>query len=91
MKLEFDIYKRNRYTGVNIWYRTADEYYEESGREYLTEIQYSKINQWCSQVFNTEKYRLRVRRMAYADFWFASSRDADWFILYWSGIDSENI
>jgi hypothetical protein len=25
--------------------------------------------------------------MGYNDFWFQSKKDADWFVLYWSGVD----
>ena len=91
MKLQFDTYKKNHYFGINVWYRTDEGFSQENGREYLTEEQYSTIAKWCETTFNTQEYKLRARRMSYADFWFTSKRDVDWFLLHWSGIDSENI
>lgn len=87
MNLQFDVYKKGRYIGVNIWYPTAGDHIRENGREYLTEIQYSEIANWCNRTFNTKENKLRARRMAFADFWFTSKRDLDWFILHWSGVD----
>ena len=94
MKLEFDFYKRGKYYGVNIWVRTIqldlfDKDYDS--REYLEEYQYNSIYIWCAKTFNSENQPYRVRRMAFADFWFASQRDLDWFILNWSGVDSASV
>ena len=97
MKLSFDLYKRGKYFGVNIWYQSKqqdlfdDSETLPSGREYLTETQYSKIANWCVSTFNTKVYPMRARRMAYADFWFTSKRDLDWFILNWSSVDSDAV
>ena len=60
-------------------------------REYLEEEQYARMADWCSKTFNTAEFKLRARRMSYADFWFSSKRDLDWFILYWSSVDSEAV
>lgn len=55
--------------------------------EYFDEADYQKIAQWCESAFKTKRFPRRARRMSYAEFWFKSKKDADWFILYWSSID----
>lgn len=95
MKLYFDTYLKGRYIGVNVWIQSEhsdiiDNIIEYTNREYLEESQYDQIAKWCAKTFNTDEQRLRVRRMSYADFWFSSQRDLDWFILYWSGVDSNS-
>lgn len=96
MKLRFETYSKGKYIGVNIWVESKnrdlfDDWDDFVSRDYLEEAQYDKIAKWCAQTFNTNNQKLRVRRMAFADFWFTSQRDLDWFILYWSGVDSDTI
>ena len=97
MKLCFDLYQRGKYLGVNVWYPTAQQdlfdgtEYMPKSREYLSEAQYESMAKWCQKTFNTKVYPNRARRMAYADFWFKSQRDLDWFILHWSSVDSKSI
>lgn len=97
MKLQFDLYQKGKYIGVNIYCTSPGvELFDDwdnslHSREYLEEAQYDRIANWCIQTFNTKVYPMRVRRMAYADFWFSSNRDLDWFILQWSGVDSESV
>lgn len=83
----FDLYEKNNKYGVNIWADVSEYFYDEpySNREYLTESQYVKINDWCQKTFNK-----KVLRISYADFWFTSKKDRDWFLLYWTGIDSND-
>ena len=96
MKLNFDTYKKGKFFGVNIWVRSKqsslfDDWGDEPiARDYLEESQYNQIAKWCAQTFNTKENPKRARRMAFADFWFASQRDLDWFILHWSGVDSDS-
>lgn len=88
--LRFDTYKKGRYWGVNVWYESSKNFPElPESREYLSEHQYAEIAKWCAQTFNTREHALRARRMSYADFWFASARDRDWFVLHWSGVDAD--
>ena len=88
--LHFDIYRRGKFWGVNVGYESPENFpYDLASREYLDEDQYQKIADWCNQTFDTRTSPNRVRRMAFADYWFTSKRDLDWFILYWSGVDSE--
>ena len=92
MKLEFDVGVRSNYWNVNIWARKTGWQYESYPyREYLTEEQYVRLLQWCHKTFHTSKDRYRIRRMSYADFWFKHKKDLDWFILCWSGVDSDLI
>lgn len=92
MKLQFDTYEKNRYYCVNVWYASPENFpYDLASREYLNEDQYQKITDWCKQTFDALSQPHRVRRMSYADFWFSSKRDLDWFILYWSGINGEDV
>lgn len=93
MNLCFDFYRKGKYYGVNIWLESSqsDLFDQAYSREYLEESQYDRVAKWCSKTFNTEVYPNRVRRMAYADFWFSSQRDLDWFLLNWSGVDSTQI
>lgn len=99
MKLYFDIYDRGKYVGVNIWYPAQqqdlfsnwDDVHSSAGREYLDEAQYARMASWCQLTFNTKVHPRRARRMAYADFWFASKRDLDWFILNWASVDSKDV
>lgn len=91
MQLEFDIDLVRGHWRVNVWHKNI--YMEtENLRMYLTEAQYQKITEWGKVIFNTSNplHSKRFRRMAYADFWFRSKKDADWFVLYWSGVDSNS-
>jgi len=45
------------------------------------------MKDWCYNNFKTWLKPKRARRMGYNDFWFQSKKDADWFVLYWSGVD----
>lgn len=88
--LRFDTYKKGRFWGVNVWHESLENLPKISeSREYLSEHQYAEIAKWCSRTFNTRNQPLRARRMSYADFWFASERDRDWFVLHWSGVDAD--
>lgn len=90
--LLFDISQKGRYWRVEVAYHSPENFpWNEASREFLDEEQYQKIADWCNQTFDTRASPYRVRRMAYADYWFTSKRDLDWFILYWSGVDSEAI
>lgn len=96
MKLCFEIYKKGKFAGVNIYLRAPqidlfDDGNDFYAREYLEEAQYARIAEWCSKTFSNKKNKLRVRRMAFADFWFQSKTDLDWFLLHWSGVDSESV
>ncbi len=98
MKLCFDIYNRGKYVGVNVWYLSKqqdlfsdwDDNFTPA-REYLDEVQYVRMASWCQLTFNTKVHTRRARRMAFADFWFTSKRDLDWFILHWSSVDSKDV
>lgn len=90
MILLFDINQKGRYWQVEVTYHSPENFpWNDESQEFLDEEQYQKIADWCNQTFDIRSNPHRVRRMAYADFWFASKRDLDWFILYWSGVDSE--
>ena len=90
MKLEFDVSIRSKYWNLNIWARKPEVDYDACPyREYLTEDQYVRLLRWGQKTFH--KGKNRIRRMSYADFWFKNKKDLDWFILCWSGVDSDLI
>lgn len=96
MKLNFDLYKRGRYFGVNVWRDEAidwDNSVDANSRGYLEEAQYCRMTQWAQTTFKVlePKNQLRIRRMAFADFWFQSKRDRDWFVFHYSGLDSDAV
>ena len=92
MKLEFSVDQRDQFWTVHVWYSTPDgQMAIEGGREHLHESQYANIADWCSNIFDTKNSPRRARRMSYDCFWFTSKRDLDWFILHWSGVDSEAV
>jgi hypothetical protein len=86
MLLRFEIEKHKRIWRVNIWVSSDNQ-----SRDYLEEIQYEKISQWCKATFCSKFQSDRVRRMSYADFWFKNKKDLDWFLLKWAGVDSNDI
>jgi hypothetical protein len=90
VKLEFDIGSKDQFWTVEVWVAEPREPLpdEVHFREYLEEVQYQRIADWCSSTFHTQNRPLRARRMSYDTFWFSSKRDLDWFILHWSGVDS---
>lgn len=92
MQLEFDIGRRSKYWTVNVW--TTNNLWDDPEfryREYLEEDQYDRLAQWCYKTFHKDDDHYRVRRMSYADFWFKSKRDLDWFIFCWSGVDKDSV
>lgn len=91
MKLEFAIDKRDRFWEVKVY--TLEKVFgdEDLFEEPLNEAQYKRIGDWCAIVFRTQNHPYRARRMSYDSFWFASKRDLDWFVLHWSGVDSEAV
>ena len=93
MKLRFEIYQRKDVIGINVWVESPQFELLQEGysREYLEEEQYNRIANWCAQTFNTADNPTRARRMSYADFWFTSKKDVDWFLLHWSGVDSKDV
>ena len=93
MKLQFETGISDKYYTVKIFYTHLDntETIPLPLHEYLNEIQYAKMANWCKETFNTDKFKLRARRMSYDTFWFSSERDREWFILNWSGVDSDSV
>lgn len=91
MKLEFEIDRRDKFWTVKVF--TLENIFEDNDgpfEELLNEVQYQKLGDWCSLVFHVQNQPYRARRMSYDTFWFSSKRDLDWFVLYWSGIDSDS-
>jgi hypothetical protein len=90
MKLEFELDgPKGQYHSVKVFF------YHRGGitdplpmPEFLEESQYNRMAEWCAKTFHTETQVLRARRMSYDSFWFSSKRDLNWFVLYWSGVDS---
>jgi hypothetical protein len=93
MKLQYETGLEGKYYTITIFYSYLDnnETLPLPLREYLNENQYVVIEKWCKDTFNTDKFKLRVRRMSFDTFWFSSERDLDWFVLNWSGVDIADI
>ncbi len=97
MKLNFDLYKRGKYFGVNVWCEEEidwdNSFDPNAGRIYLEEAQYIRMTQWAQMTFKVwePKNRLRVRRMSFADFWFKAELDRNWFIFHYSSLDSSTV
>jgi hypothetical protein len=90
VKLEFDIDKPDRFWTVRIY--TLETLFEDAQfDEPLNEEQYQRMADWCAIIFRTQNHPYRARRMSYDSFWFSSKRDLDWFILHWSGVDSDDV
>ncbi len=92
MKPQFRIGERDGFWTVQVFYITEDtgqgNLFDEWGfEEPFDETTYQLMSEWCYKQFKTWLTPRRARRMSYDNFWFRSKKDADWFILYWSGID----
>ncbi len=88
----FRVTERDGFWTVQVFYITNEEQghlFDDWGgfEEPFNEPTYQLMADWCYNNFKTWLKPKRARRMAYNDFWFKSKKDADWFILYWSGID----
>jgi hypothetical protein len=92
LKPQFRVGERDGFWTVQVFYITEDtgqgNLFDEWGfEEPFDEATYQNMSQWCYNHFKTWLTPKRARRMSYDNFWFRSKKDADWFILYWSGID----
>lgn len=95
MKPEFRVEKKDGYWAVDVFWITDDVtqqniFLEWGGyEEPFNEETYQLMTKWCHDTFKTWLYPKRARRMSFTQFYFASKRDLDWFMIYWSGIDIE--
>jgi hypothetical protein len=93
LKPQFRIAQRDSHWTVQVFYVTEDtgqgNLFDDWGgfEEPFNEPTYQLMKDWCYNNFKTWLKPKRARRMGYNDFWFQSKKDADWFILYWSGVD----
>lgn len=88
MKPKFIIGKKNKYWTVDIMHVDDDPNSFTYGfDEPFHEETYIMFTDWCADTFKTWLYPKRVRRMSYTQYYFASKRDLDWFVLSWSGVD----
>jgi hypothetical protein len=94
VKLNFDLYKRGKHFGVNVWCNEEidwdNSFDPNAGRNYLDEAQYLRMTQWAQITFKVwePKNYLRVRRISFADFLFKAEKDRNWFVFHYSGLDS---
>ena len=90
MKPEFRLSKKNQDWVVEVFYipKPDDTLFSDwDFEEPFHEDDYQKMTSWCYETFKTWLTPRRARRMAFNQFYFKSKKDADWFMLYWGGID----
>lgn len=92
MTPQFRVEERNNQWVVEVYYITNSEQgnlFDDWGgfEEPFSESDYQKMQDWIYSTLKTWLWPKRARRMSFNQFWFKSKRDADWFILYWSGVD----
>lgn len=94
MTPKFKIEEKDGYWSVEVFYITTEDNQPfvdwEGFEEPFSEEDYQKMTNWCYQTFKTWLTPKRARRMSYNQFYFKSKQDADWFMLYWSGVDISN-
>ena len=93
MKPQFRVSERDGFWALQVFYITEDSsqgnLFDDWGgfEEPFNEDTYQSMTKRCYNHFKTWLTPKRARRMSYNEFWFKSKKDADWFILYWSGVD----
>jgi hypothetical protein len=89
---QFRISQKDGFWVLDVFYITTDTqqplFADWGGfEEPFNETDYQKMAEWCYHTFKTWLTPKRARRMGYNQFFFKSKKDADWFILHWSGVD----
>lgn len=91
MRPQFRVEHRDSFWAVTVFYITEpgqSALFDDWGfEEPFDEPTYQNMTKWCYDHFKTWLRPRRARRMGYTDFWFQAKKDADWFMLYWSGVD----
>jgi hypothetical protein len=89
---KFRVSKRDNFWVLEVFYITQNDQQPlfddwEGFEEPFSEDDYQKMQHWCYNTFKTWLTPQRAKRMSYNQFWFKSKKDADWFMLYWGGVD----
>lgn len=92
MTPQFRVEKKSNNWVVEVYYITNSEqgslFSDWDGfEEPFSESDYQKMQDWIYSTLKTWLWPQRARRMSYNQFCFKKKKDADWFILYWSGVD----
>lgn len=92
MTPQFRVEEKQGQWAVEVYYITKSEqgslFSDWDGfEEPFSEDDYQKMQAWIYSTLKTWLWPKRARRMGYNEFWFKSKKDADWFMLYWSGVD----
>jgi hypothetical protein len=90
VKPQFRLSNKDNFWVVEVFYiPNADDtlFSDWEFEEPFNEAVYQMMSNWCYEKFKTWLTPRRARRMSFNQFYFKSKKDADWFMLYWAGID----
>ena len=93
MRPEFRLTTKNEYWVVEVFGRSFgddDLFGDWDFEEPFHESDYQRMAEWCAKTFKTWLTPRRARRMSFNQFYFSSKKDAEWFMLYWGGLDIES-